>query len=298
MSKRMYGMCREHGINFFDCADSYQKGASERILGSCIAGERDSVVITTKAFNPYSSDPNDRGCSAKHLAKALHGSLKRLGTDYVDLFFLHGFDPEVGEEEVLTTLQRFVNEGKILSFGVSNYAAYQVERLVWTARLKNLVPVSCIQPMYNVAKRMAEVELLPMARKEQLGVMTYSPLGGGLLTGRFLADAKETSVRLVENPRYAQRYGGPFYQEVAVKFRELADELGIAQATLAIAWVLANGHVTAPIIGAGNADQLAPSLEALSCHLDAQVLERIDAFSPPPPVATDRTEEQVSVSKG
>lgn len=292
MSKRMYRMCRERGVNFFDCADAYQGGESERVLGSCIAGERDSVVITTKAHTPRSADPNDRGCSAKHLVNALHGSLKRLGTDYVDIFFLHSFDPDVGEQEVLATLQRFVNEGKVLSIGVSNYAAYQVERLLWTARLKHLVPVSCIQPMYNVAKRMAEVELLPMARVENLGVMTYSPLGGGLLTGRFLPEAKEHSVRLVENPKYAQRYGGAFYRDVATRFRELAVELGIEEATLAVAWVLANQTVTAPIIGAGNVDQLAPSLEAISCHLDEDVLRKIDAISPPPPVATDRTEDQ------
>lgn len=290
-SRTMYRMCRERGVNFFDCANMYEKGKSETILGTCIADERDRVVITTKAHVPVGEGPNDRGCSAKHLTKSLHESLKRLKTDYVDVFFLHGFDPTVGEEEVLRTLQRFVVDGKVLSFGVSNYAAYQVERLLWTARLKNLVPLSCIQPMYNIAKRLAEIELLPMAHVEQLGVMTYSPLGGGLLTGKFSPAAREASVRLVENPKYAQRYGGQFYQDVASGVAAIANELGIAPATLAVAWVLANEAVTCPIIGAGNPSQLTQSLDGADFKLPPDILQRIDEISPPPPPPTDRSED-------
>ncbi|MGE4584121.1 MAG: aldo/keto reductase [Sphaerochaeta sp.] len=291
-SQAMYHMCREQGINFFDCANVYQKGIAEEYLGRCIASERDKVVITTKAFSPMSDEVNDRGSSAKNLRHSLERSLKRLGTDYVDLFFIHGFDPTVAEEELLRTLQNFVQEGKVLALGVSNYAAYQVERLLWTSYLKNLVPIHCIQPMYNIAKRQAEVELLPMAQKEALGVITYSPLGGGLLSGKYKDGFGVTAGRLVENEKYKMRYNGMFYERLAKEFSVLSTRYQVAEATLAVAWVMHHQAVTAPIIGAANTQQLAPSLNAISFTPDDTLLKAIDDISPPPPVATDRSEER------
>lgn len=291
-SQAMYNLCREKGVNFFDCANVYQKGLAEEYLGSFIAAERDKVVVTTKAYGAMGDGVNDKGCSAKNLRNALHQSLKRLGTDYVDVFFLHHFDPTTSEEEVLRTLDSFVREGKVLSIGVSNYAAYQVERLLRVSELKNLVGVQCIQPMYNLAKRMAEVELLPMARAEGMGVITYSPLAGGLLTGRYVSPEGKKSGRLIENPKYKIRYEGAFYEQVGASFASYAAELGMHPATLGISWILSNPAVTAPILGAADIDQLRPSLDALSHSLSKEVLQQLDRISPPLPPAHDRTEER------
>ncbi len=291
-SQAMYSMCRERGINFFDCANVYQHGVAEEYLGSFIASERDKVVITTKAYGAMGDDVNARGCSAKNLRNCLHQSLKRLRTDYVDVFFLHHYDPSTSEEEVLRTLDSFVREGKVLSIGVSNYAAYQVERLLRTGEVKNLVGVQCIQPMYNLAKRMAEVELFPMAQAEGLGVITYSPLAGGLLTGRYSSAEGKKAGRLVENPKYKVRYEGAFYEQVGSACLAYANELGMHPATLGISWVMANPAVTAPILGAADAEQLKPSLAALDHRLDQEMLKHLDAISPPLPPAHDRTEER------
>ncbi|MGH0052550.1 MAG: aldo/keto reductase [Sphaerochaetaceae bacterium] len=292
-SEHMYRTCREAGINFFDCANVYQKGTAESFLGSFIAQERDKVVVTTKVYGAMGDDVNDKGLGAKHVRLALEESLKRLGTDYVDVLFLHHFDASTSEEEVLRTVDRLVRDGKVLSIGVSNFAAYQVERMLWLSRIKQLAPIACIQPMYNIAKRMAEVELLPMAETEGLGVITYSPLGGGLLSGRYKDGYTQASGRLVEDAKYHKRYEGTFYEQVAHEYSALCAKRGFTEASLAVAWVMANKQVTAPIIGAANTAHLKQSLDAISLNLDEEILQEIDEISPPPPPANDRNEERL-----
>jgi aryl-alcohol dehydrogenase-like predicted oxidoreductase len=289
-SANLYALARERGINLFDCANVYQRGTSEEILGSLIAAERERVVITTKAYSPMGDDPNERGSSSKNLTHSLHQSLKRLNTEYVDLFFLHGYDPFVSEEEILRTMERFVSQGKVLAFGVSNYSGWQTSRLLYIARMHNLPTVQCIQPMYSLAKRTAEIEILPMAHAEGIGVISYSPLGGGLLAGRHNPDAAEKSVRLDENPIYRARYGGEWYHQAASRFLIFAQERSMHPATLAVSWVLANPVITAPILGAANTKQLSPSLDALSYPLDSETLHVLDEIFAPPPPANDRTE--------
>lgn len=291
-SQNMYSMCRDMGINFFDCANVYQKGVAETYLGSFIASERNKVVITTKAHMPMSEDVNDRGCSAKNLRLSLEASLKRLKTDYVDVFFLHAFDPNTAEELMLRTLDQLVRDGKILSIGVSNYAAYQVERLLRISDRMGFSPVQVIQPMYNIAKRQAEVELLPMAKAEGLGVVTYSPLGGGLLSGRYKDGITKAKGRLVENEKYTMRYSGEFYEHLASQFSLLAEALGIEEAPLALSWVMANPLVTSPIIGAANTQQLKQTLRATTVEMTKDILAGIEKISPSPPPAHDRSEEQ------
>ncbi len=289
-SERLYRLARERGINFFDCANVYQYGESERFLGSLIKEERSKVVITTKAHSAMSSDPNDRGCSAKNLTQSLHSSLQRLGTEYIDLFILHGYDAATSPEEILSTMQTFIHQGKILRFGVSNWSAWQTQRLISLAEQRQLPRVQAIQPMYNLTKRTAEIEILPMAEANQIAAMTYSPLGGGLLVGRHSSTAPSPSVRLTENPAYITRYGGAFYDEVSQGFIALANELQIHPATLAVRWTLANPAVTSSILGAANTEQLLPSLAAIEEPLTEEVLTALDAISPPPPPAHDRTE--------
>jgi len=289
-SERLYRKAREAGITFFDTANIYSDGEVEEYLGSFIRDERSEVVIATKGFGAMGSGPNDKGSNAKSLRLALEGSLKRLKTDYVDIYFLHQYDPLVAEEELLRTLERFVTSGKVLSLGVSNYSAYQTMKLNAAAARLGLPRIDVLQPMYSLAKRICEIEILPMAKGEGLGVISYSPLGAGLLTGRYSHEDKPATGRLVENPMYTKRYLEERYFTLAKEFSAFAGSLGVEEATLATAWVLANEAITAPIIGSTNEDHLRLSLKALDFEITKEIATRLDEIAPPPPPAHDRSE--------
>ena len=293
-SGKMYASARDAGINFFDSANVYQKGTAEEFLGEFMAGERHDLVVTTKGFFPMSEKVNDRGASRKNLTKALHDSLKRLKTDYIDIYFIHGFDKNTPLEETLTTLDTFVRQGKVLYTGLSNFAAWQVEKALRIAEVQNLIPVHALQPMYNLVKRQAEVEIFPMAQTESLGVMTYSPLGAGLLTGKYGLKKRPEQGRLIDNPMYTTRYGKESYYRIAEDFTAYARELGVKPASLAVAWAASHPAVTTPIISARTAEQLQDSLDSVKIHISEAMHERLAGISPPPPPATDRTEEQTS----
>ena len=291
-SAAMFHRCRDVGINFFDCANVYAQGRSEEILGRLIAPCRDEVIITSKVFGATGPDINARGASRRHILSAVEASLKRLNTDYIDIYFLHQFDPATSLEETLRALDDLVRAGKILYPAASNYAAWQVAKALGISAKEGWARFECIQPMYNLVKRQAEVELLPMAQSEQLGVITYSPLGGGLLTGKYGATRRPEYGRLVENQIYQTRYGGALYYDVAERYTHFARERGLEPASLAVAWVASHPAVTAPIIGARNLDQLEGSLKALDITMTPELRAEISALSPEPPLATDRTEER------
>ena len=192
-SAAMFERCREAGINFFDCANVYAGGRSEEILGKLIASCRDEVVITSKVYGATGPDINARGASRRNIRSAVEASLRRLNTDYLDVYFLHHFDQDTPIEATLRALDDLVRDGKILYPAASNFAAWQVAKALGVAAKEGWARFECIQPMYNLVKRQAEVELLPMAQSEQLGVITYSPLGGGLLTGKYGASRRPGS---------------------------------------------------------------------------------------------------------
>lgn len=288
---RIFAAAMEAGINLFDCADVYHQGASERRLGELMAAHRDELVITTKAYFPTGADQNARGASRYHLVRAVEASLKRLKTDRIDVFFLHRFDDQTDLAETLRAVEDLVRQGKILYPAVSNYAAWQTQKALGLAEARGWQPVVAIQPMYNLAKRQAEVELLPMARANQLAVLPYSPLGGGLLTGKYGVDQRPDQGRIVDNPMYGVRYGEEENYQVATRFAAHAAELGVHPVTLAVAWVASHPAVTAPLLGARNLEQLAPALAAAELHLDAETRAAISALSRTPPPATDRNEE-------
>jgi aryl-alcohol dehydrogenase-like predicted oxidoreductase len=290
-SKSMFNRCREAGINFFDCADVYNDGRAESILGDCIKDCRNEIVITSKVFGQTSRDINARGLSRRHLQLAVEESLRRLKTDRIDIYFLHQFDKSVPVEETLRALDDLVRQGKVVYTAVSNWAAWQVEKALGISAREGLTSFACLQPMYNLVKRQAEVEILPMAAEEKLGVITYSPLGGGLLTGKYGRQGRPESGRLVENDMYKKRYGEEAYYEIAERFTAYAKERGIHPATLGVAWVMGHPAVTAPIIGARNLEQLELSLAAAELDMNAQWREEISALSIAPPPATDRSEE-------
>jgi aryl-alcohol dehydrogenase-like predicted oxidoreductase len=295
-SEAMYHRCREAGVNLFDCANVYAAGRAEEILGRFVAPERDRVVITTKVGFPAGPDVNDRGLSRRHITQSVEASLRRLKTDRVEILFVHTFDPTVRVEETLRTLDGLVAAGKVLHLGVSNWAAWQVALALGKAREEGLSAFACLQPMYNLVKRQAEVELLPLAEAEGLGVLTYSPLGGGLLTGKYGPGRRPDRGRLVENRMYELRYGDPSYYVAAERLNEIAVEVGLHPATLAVAWVKAHPSVTAPIIGARDVEQLDVSLNAANLALDAALYDRVGAAWPAPAPATDRSEERHGVA--
>ncbi len=295
-SAAMYRRCRDEGVNFFDCANVYSAGEAESILGRLMRDERNQLVITSKVGFPMGDGINDRGLSRRHLLSSVEASLKRLGTDRLDLLFVHTFDPNTPMEETLRALGKLVRDGKVLHTGASNWAAWQIALSLGISAREGLPSFACLQPMYNLVKRQAEVELLPLAASEGLGVISYSPLGGGLLTGKYGPNTKPDRGRLVENAMYATRYGDGGYYETAERFAALAQEQRVSPATLAVAWVAAHPAVTAPIIGARNVEQLEASLAAAEFDMTPELYARIAALSPTPPPATDRTEEQQGVA--
>jgi len=297
-SAAMFHRCREVGINFFDCANVYQGGRSEEILGELIADCRDELIITSKFFFPMGQDVNARGASRRHVMAAVEASLKRLKTDYIDVYFIHRFDGQTPLEETLRALDDLVGQGKILYPAASNFAAWQVAKALGISAREGWARLECLQPMYNLAKRQAEVEILPMALSEKVGVISYSPLGGGLLTGKYGLSRRPESGRLVENEMYQVRYGADWVYQVAERFSDFARERGVEPASLAVAWVASHPAITAPIIGARSVAQLEGSLKALEIEMTPRLRAEISALAPEPPPATDRNEERTPVNFG
>lgn len=286
---KMYRACRDGGINFFDCADQYNKGRAEQILGELSRGHRDELVITTKCFNPSGPDLNARGNSRRHIARAIEASLKRLGTDRVEVLFLHQQDPLTPLEESMRALEDLVRAGKVLYAGLSNHAAWQTQQALDLQQARGWSPLQVIQPMYNLVKRQAEVEILPMAAANGIGVMPYSPAGGGLLSGKYAE--KGAQGRIATNKMYTERYSEPWMHEVAAKFAALCKERGLHPISAAVAWVAAHPAVTAPIIGARSLAQLQASLDAVNIDMTPALRAEFAALSRTPPPATDRLEE-------
>jgi len=282
---------RDAGVNLFDCADVYNEGRSEEMLGRLMRGERDQVVIATKAYFPMGNGANDRGASRYHLVRAVDASLRRLATDRIDLYYLHRFDDITALDETLRGLEDLVRAGKILYPACSNFAAWQVAHALGIQRHHGWAPLVAIQPMYNLVKRTAEIEILPMAQQLGVAVVPYSPTGGGLLTGKYSRDHRPDQGRLVAWKMYAARYSDPQMFEIAERFTELARELGHAPVTLALAWVASHPAVTSVLAGGRNVEQLAPAFAAQKLELDAATRERISALVPAPPPATDRNDE-------
>ena len=293
-SAAMFNRCREAGINFFDCANSYSHGRAEEILGELVAdaGCRNEVILTSKVHSATGPDPNARGTSRRHMLLAVEDTLRRLRTDRLDLYFLHGFDKLTPVEETLRAFDDLVSQGKILYPAVSNWAAWQIAKALGISEARHWARFQCIQPMYNLVKRQAEVEILPLAQAERVGVISYSPLGGGLLTGKWGTTRHATSGRLTTNERYQVRYGDPINYELADRLTAYAQTRGLQPATLAVAWVMSHPGITAPIIGARNVEQLEASLAAADVKMTPEWRAEISALSPEPPPATDRNEER------
>jgi aryl-alcohol dehydrogenase-like predicted oxidoreductase len=290
-SAAIFARCLDAGVNFFDTANTYSNGRSEEILGRLMKGKRNELIIASKVRNAAGPGPNGQGLSRRHIMQQIEHSLRRLQTDRLDLYFVHSFDANTPMEETLHAMDDLVRQGKILYPAVSNWPAWLIAKGLGISERHDWARFECMQPMYSLLKRQAEVEILPLAQSEQVGVISYSPLAGGILSGKYGGRLPDPN-RFAANPSYLRRYSDPLYQEITSRFLEHAQMRNMHPATLAVAWVMAHPGITAPIIGARNVEQLETSLAAADVKLDAEQYAAISALSYEPPSPTDRSEER------
>jgi aryl-alcohol dehydrogenase-like predicted oxidoreductase len=279
-SRAMFEASLAAGITHFDTAHAYTGGASEEITGKLIAPHRDRLILATKAG--YAG-----GSGRENILKTFDISRQRLQMDEVDVLYLHRFDDNTPLRETFETLAELKQKGQIRYVGVSNFAALQVMKALWVASEFDL-GIDILQPMYNIVKRQAEVELFPACVDQGIAIAPYSPLGGGLLTGKYAAGG---SGRLVEDKAYASRYAPEWMHKAAIGLQDIAAEVGVHAATLAVAWAARHPAGPTPIVSARSAEQLIPSLAAMDYTLDDALYARLTALAPTPAPATDRLEE-------
>lgn len=281
------------GGNLIDTADVYSAGVSEQIVGRWLADRpaevRDRVVLATKGRFPMDDGPNDVGLSRRHLQRALDDSLKRLGVDCVDLYQVHSWDPLTPLAETLRTLDGFLRQGKIRYIGLSNFTGWQVQKAMATAAALGLQAPVTLQPQYSLLVRELEWEIVPSCLDAGLGLLPWSPLGGGWLTGKYRRDARPTgATRLGENPdrgveAYDRRAGADRTWSVVDAVQSIADADGTSMAQVALAWLADRPGVTSVILGARTVEQLQDNLGAAELHLSATDTGRLDAASDPIP---------------
>lgn len=274
----------DRGINFLDTADKYGSGASERAVGKALEGRRAEIVLATKVgLQVDGRGPNAAGSGRKHIREALEASLRRLGTDYVDLYYLHAWDEATPLEESLAALDDLVRAGKVLYVGVSNFRAWQVAVASGLQDLRGWDRLAAVQPLYNLANRDAEVELLPLCGARGLGVVSYSPLARGVLTGKYRSDVEPPpgSRAARGNVRLLQTEYRPDNFVLAERVARLAGQVGCTASQLALAWVMANRLVTAPILGPRTLEQLHDNLGALDVRLTPELEAACGALVPP-----------------
>ena len=277
----------EGGIDFIDTSDAYPlggdlstRGITEEILGRWLRGKRDRFIVATKCFAPTGPAPFDAGNSRKHIMAAVDASLRRLQTDYIDLYQLHGYDRETPIDETLGALDDLVHSGKVRYIGCSNFLTYQLVRAIGRSETLRLARFDSVQPRYNLLFRQIEREMLPFCREEGVGVIPYNPIAGGLLSGKHSRAAPPG-----EGTRFTLGTAGGMYQDrywhdrefdTVEALRELAEQAGVSLVTLAVAWVLAHQAITAPIIGASRPEQLDDSLAAAELTLDDDLKRLLD----------------------
>ncbi len=271
------------GVNFVDTADVYDFGVSEEIVGRALKGRRDDVVLATKFNNPMGDDPNRRGNSRRWIIRAVEDSLRRLGTDWIDLYQVHRSDPATDIDETLGALSDLVHQGKVRAIGTSTFPADLLVEAQWTAERRGRERFVSEQPPYSILARGIEADVLPVCERYHLGVMVWAPLNGGWLTGKYLGGAPPDGSRAAREPDHFD-FGGPVHERklaIVEQLAKLADTSGITLTHLAHTFVLAHPAVTAAIVGPRTPAQLVDVLEGCDEHLGADVLDEIDRLVPP-----------------
>jgi aryl-alcohol dehydrogenase-like predicted oxidoreductase len=277
----------EGGIDFFDAADVYPLGGgrstagrTEEIVGGWLKGKRASFIVATKCVGQMGPKPWDQGMSRKHILDAIEGSLRRLKTDYVDVYQLHSYDPATPIDEALEALDAVVTSGKARYVGVSNWLAHRVARALGRSELKGLARIDSVQPRYNMLFRTFERDLLPLCEEEGVAVIPYNPIAGGLLSGKHDRTAPPPDGRFqlgTAGARYQERYWHEREFDTVDALRGLSNEAGMSMASMAVSWVLSNPAITAPIVGASKPEQLKDSLDAAERgRLPADLKARLD----------------------
>jgi voltage-dependent potassium channel beta subunit len=285
-SAEIIRMAVERGINFIDIADIYARGEAERVVGRAAREmNRADLVISSKVFWPMSDGVNDRGLSRKHIFESIHRSLDRIGTDYLDIYYCHRFDPETEVEEVVRAMEDLIRQGKILYWGTSVWTAAQVERAVSDARTCGAYQPVVEQPRYNMMDRHIELDLLDTCRQYGIGLTVWSPLGQGLLTGKYNDGIPEGSRGATTHWLNAALTDDNLAR--VRKLSEFAAELGVTLAQMALAWVLRLPEISSAIIGATTVDQLEENIKGAAIALDEDELERIDEILGDTRTATD-----------
>ncbi|MCI0396756.1 MAG: aldo/keto reductase [Chloroflexi bacterium] len=290
VSRQLLDRFVEAGGNFIDTADVYSQGVSEEILGRWLKGQRrDDFIIATKVRFPMGEGPNDVGLSRKHILSGVEASLRRLQTDYIDLYQVHNWDRGTPLEETLSTLDSLVQSGKVRYLGASNFTGWQLQKAIDLSRMSGWEPFSCLQPLYNLLDRSTEWELLPVCQNEGLGVIPWSPLRGGWLSGKYrrgmAAPPEGTRIQIAEERGWSESwsvYNNEHTWRVLDELFAVAEEIGKQPAQVAINWLLQRPGVTSPIIGARNLAQLESNLDATGWSLDEAHLARLEKVSEQP----------------
>jgi aryl-alcohol dehydrogenase-like predicted oxidoreductase len=288
-SHQMLDRFTDAGGMFIDTADVYGAGESERIVGRWLKSQsRDDLVIATKVYGTMGDAPNDGGAGRKHIRSAVEASLRRLGTDYIDLYQVHVFDDATPIEETLSTLDALVTSGKVRFLGVSNYTGWQLQKSIDVAARHGWEPFTCLQPLYNLLDRGAELDLIPVCEHEGVGVIPWSPLRGGWLTGKYHRDMAapppDTRIERAGSEGWQEQWAAYANERtwgILDTLRAVAGETGHTLAQVALRWLLQRPAVTAPILGARNLDQLNDNLGATGWSLSQEQLDRLTSASDP-----------------
>ena len=284
-TKGLVRLAHEHGVNLFDTADVYNGGAAERALGAVLKElPRHRCVVATKCFFPMSDDPNDRGLSRKHIHESIRGSLARLGTDYVDLYQCHRFDPEVPVLETARAMDDLIRQGLVLYWGVSQWPAAEIARVVALCAEQGMHAPISNQPLYNLFDRELEAEVLPTCGRLGLGQLVYSPLAQGVLTGKYApgaAPSAGTRAKSAQGGQFIARYLDEARLQQAAALKALAERRGMTPAQLALAFCLRDERVSTALTGARSETQLVQNLTAVDVVLDAELGAELDRLFPP-----------------
>lgn len=279
-AKRMVDLAFDAGVNFFDTANTYGNGQSEILLGKALKGRREESIVATKFFNPAGPGLNDSGASRVHIMKAIENSLRRLQMDYVDVYYVHHVDTQTPLEETLRTLNDLVRQGKVRYVACSNFQAWRLMEALWISETRDLARFVCYQPQYSLVVRDIEQEIIPVCEVKRLGVVAWSPLAGGFLSGKYRpGERKITGTRSEERWGYPEQCFANNADETLTELLAVSRGVGRTPAQVALRWVLEQPAITAAILGARTSNQLKENLGATGWHLEGEMLERLSRVS-------------------
>jgi len=282
-AERIVHTSLDAGVTFFDTADGYSDGESETMLGRALGTRRRDAVIATKVFNAMGPGPNDSGMSRVHIMHAVEDSLRRLGTDYIDVYYIHHVDTQTPLEEMLRAFDDLVRQGKIRYTACSNYEAWRLMEALWISDSRGLARFEAYQPQYSLVVRDIEEELVPVCTLKGLGMVVWAPLAGGYLSGKYQpGQSSVAGSRSAENWAFPTRFFHPDHPTILAELLTVARDLGRSPAQVAVRWVLQQPQVTSAIVGARTTDQLSDTLAAASWRVPDDLLRRLDKVSAVP----------------